>query len=96
LVLLIYQLVPIQYTLKAYPNPTTDFINIEFDSELKDTYIGTLFTSYGQVMRSNLNFDLRSSNIVSFNMSDLSQGVFVLHITDEEGNKIWQVKLVKE
>ncbi|MDI9312260.1 MAG: choice-of-anchor J domain-containing protein [Limnohabitans sp.] len=67
-----------------YPNPSNDFINISLDSELKSVEIYSL---QGQ--------KVLSSNKKVISISDLSVGIYLIRVEDENGNIATQ-KLMKQ
>ncbi|PKR79634.1 hypothetical protein CW751_14175 [Brumimicrobium salinarum] len=67
---------------KLYPNPVTDVLNIEFDTDNTDMPI-ELYSTNGQLLDSNV--DYRStfdSNKVTFNMRQYSKGLYLIKLGD--------------
>lgn len=81
--------------VRAFPNPTTDIVNIGFENERAGKFTGTLFNMFGQLVLSNLKFDLESSNTASFSMGTLTQGLYILELKDENGKTVAQAKLIR-
>jgi CubicO group peptidase (beta-lactamase class C family) len=72
----------------VYPNPSSDKIFIRFDRDLRDGKI-VLINQLGQVLKKN-NINGRSTEL---SISDLSNGVYWLHVRSE--NNDWVKKVVK-
>lgn len=66
----------IQATVKAYPNPSSNELNINISKV--GSYTVQLFNNIGQIeLEKNIN-----SNSTALNISDLSKGIYILKITD--------------
>lgn len=76
--------------INIYPNPFTDFTTITIDSELKNVNI-TLINSYGQVVKKLNNVN---GNKIVLTRDNLSNGVYVLNISDHESTQILTKKIV--
>jgi hypothetical protein len=85
---------------KAYPNPVSDILNVEIDRETIDK-VKALLQNSGKSFNSDPVFDIRlyngqglqlrqqftQSGIVQFNVFDLPDGIYYLHIYDNAGSK---------
>lgn len=63
--------------LTIYPNPTSDFINIKSDTEIKETVVYELS---GKVVSRAVNQNNR------IDIKDVPSGVYILKVTDAKGN----------
>lgn len=77
--------------LKAYPNPISDELIIEFINKDFEKLSFMLTDALGRIVLSN-NFEKDKTTI---NTSDLSKGFYSLNIINEKGNKIKSIKIIK-
>lgn len=75
---------PLNNKIKVYPNPTSDYINIETASEIKNVAV---YNMIGQLVLNTV------SNKVD--ISNLSKGTFILEVTSNDGQK-FSSKIVKK
>lgn len=73
---------------KAYPNPTTDKINIKLDTELSGTII--IYNIYGQVL---VSVSFESAGELQVNVSSFSGGLYFIRLITSSG--IQEAKFVK-
>ena len=74
---------------KIYPNPTGGKVSVEF-TDFKDNYSLEIIDVNGKILsRYSLN---KQINIIE--LSNLPNGIYVLHITDSEGNQIGSERVV--
>lgn len=67
-------------TMKVYPNPALDIVNIEFNSAFNgDLFV---FTISGQMVRQKA---IKTEQFVRMNISDLPQGVYILRLQSKNG-----------
>lgn len=74
--------------LKIYPNPTTGIVNIDLGTSLSDTSIVNLFDIQGRIISTKE----MNSSVDSINISNLSDGVYLLTI--ENGTSKTTKKIV--
>ena len=74
--------------LKIYPNPTTGIVNIDLGASLSDTSIVNLFDIQGRIISTKE----MNSSVDSINISNLSDGVYLLTI--ENGTSKTTKKIV--
>ena len=67
----------INNTLKIYPNPTNDFINIEIDEEHSNDFIVSIYNSLGIKVRETWN-----ENTIS--VEDLPSGIYFINVMSED------------
>ena len=70
----------INNTLKIYPNPTNDFINIEIDEEHSNDFIVSIYNSLGIKVRETWN-----ENTIS--VEDLPSGIYFINVMSEDCNQ---------
>jgi len=80
-------------TIKVFPNPTSDLINITYDQEIVNSGMKLIIVnSIGSGVFSS-NIDTKNETI---NVSDLGQGLFFIEIYDTNNSKIDSKKLLIE
>ncbi len=77
--------------LKVYPNPTSDFVMIHFNSELPDKQY-SLFDMTGKM----LEFNSIPETDTKIDVSSLASGTYLLHIIANKTNHIQSFKIVKK
>ena len=78
--------------INVHPNPTNDIINVSIENITSDVTI-TVYNSVGQVVYMQKESVDNSLNTV-INLSDLSNGTYILQVRSEEG--IWMKRVVKK
>jgi hypothetical protein len=89
----IHELLVEGISVKAYPNPISDFINISIKTDidvLKNIGI-ELYDSQGKV----LFLDKYSSNFIQLDMKNYSSGFYVLIVKGQEGKILQNFKIQK-
>ncbi len=82
------------YSLKAYPNPVSDLLNMDFGDNLRDqSFLLRLYDNVGKIILSK-DFPAQSGTY-QFDMSNLPGGAYCVHITTASGNSITQNILKK-
>jgi hypothetical protein len=76
---------------KPYPNPTTDYLNIELESDQFDTYDVLIKDSYGKTVQLNKKF---AQQRMTINLTDLSSGLYYYKITNKSGDRTYSGKIV--
>ena len=81
---------------KIYPNPASNYINLEMENVTASgvSQIDILDITGRQVLKQTLNL-IEGFNSISLDISQLSRGVFIVKMTDSQNQKAW-VKMVKE
>ena len=77
-------------SFKIFPNPATNYINIETDDNFENVNYQIINLS-GQIMKNGKIL----SNTETVDISDLKNGTYVVRITSGEGNPFWTGKFVK-
>lgn len=80
-------------SLKVFPNPATEVLNIEFVSELKQTIVFNLLDIAGkEILKKEIS---TSKNFISEKMytSELKKGIYFLRIENAEGKKTIKIAL---
>ncbi len=77
-----------QLEVSMYPNPVGDMVSIEVDSE--GFFQVDVFNLSGQKLKS-LELSSRTANV---DIRDLHQGLYIMHITADQGSKL--IKFVKQ
>lgn len=67
--------------LTAYPNPTTDVLNVEVDHQTETVVTLSIFDTYGRLIRTIGQMDLSNGKTTQqVNVSDLASGNYILEI----------------
>lgn len=71
-------------TISVYPNPSSDYFTIKHSNAIHQEYSFELITMDGRLVKSNSErFD--SNGEVKIQVNDISEGSYILRITDENG-----------
>ncbi len=74
--------------IKVFPNPSKDFLNVEIEQLKNDALEIQLIDSRGRVVYSN-EFEERELKLSDrLDTREISQGIYILRITDPKGNSI--------
>jgi D-alanyl-D-alanine carboxypeptidase len=80
------------FDLSVFPNPAHETINLKFSSsETKKIEIG-IFNQFGKAVRENLKYSSAGDDTYSIDVSDLSSGIYYLHLNID--GKISSKKIV--
>ncbi len=80
---------------KIFPNPVEDIAYFSLEGSDEQTLNGTLFNLLGQVVKPSFDFDLDDTGNGFLDMSNISQGTYILRLTDSKGDIVSQVKVLK-
>lgn len=69
--------------LKVYPNPASDFINIDFQDELSGQTVIQLWNTDGRLLMSSV-LNIAGNNDTNINISHLDSGNYYLHVLNGE------------
>lgn len=79
----------IESGIKSYPNPVNEMFTVEFYSAKSLEYSFYLYDSKGALIHYLYHDKVKAGkNIFSFNIASLKPGIYLLHITNNEGEKI--------
>lgn len=78
-------------TLKAYPNPMTDELNVEIETNTHDNLAYTLMDGLGRTILKN---DISGPQI-KISTAALDKGFYFLSVSDKNGKALKTIKLVK-
>lgn len=82
------------WSIKAYPNPFSDNINIEISSDKASEFIITMTNLLGQNFGSQyLGNHYPGKNVYQVNTSTLSQGMYIVTVASKDGKLIKSFKL---
>ena len=79
---------------KAYPNPAEDVVFVELNGNIDITNIA-LYDLQGRIVETVPTARLHGSETATLNVRNIPTGVYVLRVTDVEGNKYHQKLVVK-
>lgn len=79
-------------TIKAYPNPTTDYINVELNQATITDATYTLYDLSGKRVRVVNN---TTEKKVNMNVSDLNTGQYYLNVTSAEGSQTEIIQILR-
>jgi hypothetical protein len=77
-------------SISVYPNPSTDYINIDISNEDNKSFNVELYDMSGRIVKSD---EISSNNKI--NMQDLSSAEYILKVFDSKNNLLKTFKIVK-
>lgn len=77
------------YDVKVYPNPTNDFVNIEFPHSINRKYNLSLYSLDGKLIK-----EIELNDSYKLDLSDIKSGVYICQIQSD--NQIKTVKILKQ
>ncbi|MBD80946.1 MAG: hypothetical protein CL840_18660 [Crocinitomicaceae bacterium] len=89
----VWNYIPADLSVEVYPNPTSRNLNVSFEGleELNDQYRVVIYDMlYKPVFTQAIESDLES-----YDLSELSNGTYLVHIMDETGNFLKTFKVLK-
>jgi hypothetical protein len=72
--------------LRFGPNPTKDNLHVTFGSDISSNVILRLLNQYGQVLQQKQLSNVAGTTVL-FNLSNIAQGVYTLHIKGSDGSQ---------
>ncbi len=81
---------------KVYPNPTADVANFAFENTQQQVLKGTLFNLLGQLVMPSFDFEVDDVGHGFLDLTNLSQGTYILRLSDDKGEIVSQVKVIKQ
>ena len=70
--------------IKVYPNPTKDFINIDFNNQDPTPFTVRLYSIHGKLIKEISDIE---SEIFEFSTQNIQNGFYIVEIINETGNK---------
>ncbi len=80
----------VEQTFKVYPNPTTDYVKIELDEMIASKTKIELVNAAGQLVYQTNILEPGSNNTFQLDVSNLSEGVYTINITDNIHTRLTQ------
>lgn len=81
----------LDFDINIYPNPTTDIINVEINSEKHEILTYSLLDISGrQIKNGKWNLNSPGSRF-TLDLSDISKGTYLLNLNTEEGQTVHQI-----
>ncbi len=77
--------------IKIYPNPANDIVSVQLGQNSMKKYRYSIYGTGGQLLEKGI---MRSNN-QDIDISDYSAGIYLLTITDRQGNRLSSRKIVK-
>ena len=81
---------------KVYPNPVARVANVYLEGDRAQRLNGTLFDISGGVVYPSFNFEVNDVGTGFLDMTGLSQGIYILRLTDNTGKVVSQMKVIKQ
>ena len=86
--------IPSEYPMKVYPNPSTDVINMSWDKFTTDIYVLKVYNSYGDLVI-NSKWIVNDTKTQTLNISALPTGLYIVRKQDVDG--FWaDAKFIKQ
>jgi hypothetical protein len=87
-----------QYSSRAatstlFPNPTSSLVHLQLPTRIENTYILKITNLFGQ--SPSLPIQKLSENVLSIDFSNVAEGVYIVHYSDNEGNVFTNKVVVK-
>lgn len=83
--------IPQGIIVNVYPNPTTDYVNVEIKNQNSNNFHIYLYDELGKLLISN-----RYENIMQINISEYAKATYFLKILNTENNTINSYKILKK
>ncbi|WP_299988998.1 T9SS type A sorting domain-containing protein [uncultured Pontibacter sp.] len=81
-------------TLKAFPSPFDNFLEVQVTSNEEQGSVIVLYNAQGRIIRSQANTLKRGINTISLTELDLASGIYFLKVTTADQQQV--LKLVSE
>lgn len=78
-----------EVNLKVFPNPTSDYVHISFDSDIEGHY--KLSNIFGKII---LEGDLTKEG-KTIDLLDYRTGIYIVSVFDDKGKKVGARKIIK-
>lgn len=73
-----------EYDLSVFPNPAYENINLKFASSGKRKIEISIFNQFGKAVRENLKYSVTGNDNCSIDVSDLSSGIYYIHLNIDD------------
>lgn len=80
-------------SLKIFPNPVTDILQLYIQSEKKESVVCNLYTAEGKIITSGKIELVKGSNLLTWNMQYLTPGNYFLSAI---GTRFETIKIIKK
>ena len=76
----------IKIQFDIYPNPTSDKVNVSFDSKIGANYALAIYDMAGRIVKKMAYRAISGDNIISTDLTSLQSGQYIVRL--EDGNNI--------
>lgn len=76
---------PLQSFVSLYPNPTSDNLNLSFNTNARGDYNITIFNTLGSVVMSDI-VNVNGAAIQTINLENLPTGIYMIEISNNSGS----------
>lgn len=81
--------------LNIFPNPASDKIAVQFYAEANNEVVLNIYNSMGQKILSEKNTTVEGSNTFSYDLKNLSSGIYIMEMINNEERKIQKFTIQK-
>ncbi len=82
------QLNTANFGLELLPNPSNGLFSVQFESDKANAYTVEVFDVHGRVLHTRSLSGQAGANTVQMDLSELSQGVYYLRLSSDEGDQV--------
>jgi hypothetical protein len=82
-------------SVSLYPNPSTDNINISFETKNNETITINITDINGRVVLTERTDVQKGNNVVNANIANLNSGMYIINLSSDSGNN-YRTKFVKK
>jgi hypothetical protein len=84
------------FDVSVFPNPTNGNINLKINSQVKNEFEISIFNEFGKAVREYLKYSATGNDIYSIDVSDLSSGIYFVHLTIDDKVISRKIVLMKD
>ena len=78
-----------------YPQPTKDFVNIKFYSNISENVTVNIYSLDGKLVYSTNENISSGNNLLKLNLKTLKEGMYIINFEGNNNQKLWTGKIVK-
>ncbi len=80
---------------KVYPNPSTGFVFLEFDSESDIQFLISIIDVQGRSIIEERNIQTNTNSLIEFDLSDFNDGNYFLMLKNSKGEVLESISIIK-
>ncbi len=80
---------------KVYPNPSTDFVFLELNSEANINFLVSIIDVQGRIIIEERKIQTSTNSLIEFDLSEFKEGNYFIRLTNSKGELLESISIIK-